>query len=261
MSLYKLSFSIFLAALVACLFAGTLARADTVQESEPNDTPAQANQTVGSSGVSIEGELSTAADVDHFTFEVTKLGIASGDNSTAVRLLVKDLNVQSTALSTFTLTHESGEFIFDNILYSPAQGSIFDFNAFVTGVYTLKLGSATAPLLYSVEIYGVADGDGVPPEVVGTKKSSPTELIRELRKEVRGLNLRRGIKNSYDTKLSSALRVLNDLKSGNDHAAINNLYAFIAHVDAQSGKMLGEEEADYLIAKASEIIEILKEGI
>lgn len=86
---------------------------------------------------------------------------------------------------------------------------------------------------------------------------TPAEMISSLADQVLDLNLKRGISNALDTKLESALAILEDANQKNDVAAINKLYAFIAHVDAQSGKSIEESEANALIAAAEAIIQAL----
>ena len=88
---------------------------------------------------------------------------------------------------------------------------------------------------------------------------TPEEMIISLAEQVLDLNLKRGISNALDTKLESALATLEDANQKNDIAAINKLYAFIAHVDAQSGKLIEESEAQALIAAAEAIIETLSD--
>ncbi len=77
------------------------------------------------------------------------------------------------------------------------------------------------------------------------------ELISELVEDVVALNLQRGIANSLDAKLQSALMALDDLNTNNDVAAINSLEAFIHHVDAQRGSHINDEDADSLIESAT----------
>jgi hypothetical protein len=83
------------------------------------------------------------------------------------------------------------------------------------------------------------------------------ELIAVLADQVLALNLKKGISNALDSKLMSALATLEDANEKNDVASINKLYAFIANVDAQSGKMIDESEAEALITAAEAIIELL----
>jgi hypothetical protein len=50
-----------------------------------------------------------------------------------------------------------------------------------------------------------------------------------------------------DAKLDAALNALADMNTNNDSAAINSLQSFINAVEAQRGKQISEEEADFLI--------------
>lgn len=83
------------------------------------------------------------------------------------------------------------------------------------------------------------------------------DLVNNLVENVIGLNINKGMANSLDAKLSTALKVLDDMNEKNDGAAINNLQAFINAVEAQRGKKIPEDKADELIAAALDIIVLL----
>jgi hypothetical protein len=83
---------------------------------------------------------------------------------------------------------------------------------------------------------------------------TPTSMINNLVNAVGQLNLRAGIANSLDSKLQNALDALNDARGGNNASAINKLNAFINSVNAQRGNGLTNQEADYLINLANQII-------
>ena len=55
----------------------------------------------------------------------------------------------------------------------------------------------------------------------------------------------------------AALRVLTAVPTGNDHAAVNILGAFINAVGAQHGKKIPTADSDALIDAAEEIIGLL----
>lgn len=82
--------------------------------------------------------------------------------------------------------------------------------------------------------------------------------IVEVFADVADLGLDEGTTESLEAKLSAALKRLEDLQEKNDHAAINNLEAFINSVEAQRGKKLTDDEADALIASATEVISFLE---
>jgi hypothetical protein len=71
------------------------------------------------------------------------------------------------------------------------------------------------------------------------------------------LNLQKGISNSLDAKLGTALNALDDINTNNDDAAINTLEAFISAVEAQRGKEISEPDADGLIQAGVNIINML----
>ncbi len=87
--------------------------------------------------------------------------------------------------------------------------------------------------------------------------ADPVELLMQLAQDVIDLNLQQGISNSLDAKLGAAMQALDDINENNDVAAINTLEAFINAVEAQRGNKIPEADADALIAKVLEIIDLL----
>lgn len=94
--------------------------------------------------------------------------------------------------------------------------------------------------------------------IPGGCSQEPDEMIQELVGTVIELNLHKGISNSLDAKLQSALGALDDVNTNNDVAAINTLNAFINAVEAQRGNKITDEDADTLIAAAQAIIDKLE---
>lgn len=92
------------------------------------------------------------------------------------------------------------------------------------------------------------------------QNSSPQVLVEQVIAQVESLDLEQGIENSLNSKLESALKVLDDFNDNNDVAAINSLESFINAVEAQRGKKISEEDADALIEAALDIIELLTNG-
>jgi len=86
---------------------------------------------------------------------------------------------------------------------------------------------------------------------------APEVQLEGLAQQVFELNLQKGIDNSLDAKLDSALNALADFNENNDVAAINSLQAFINAVAAQSGNKIPEGDATELIEAARAIIECL----
>ena len=83
---------------------------------------------------------------------------------------------------------------------------------------------------------------------------TPAERIRSLFAQTYELNLQRGIENSLNAKLETALKRLEDNNPINDAAAVNALQAFINAVEAQRAKRIPEEDAMALIDAAQAII-------
>jgi hypothetical protein len=85
----------------------------------------------------------------------------------------------------------------------------------------------------------------------------PLETIELLIQDIQELNIDYGIENSLDSKLSTALKALEDINAHNDVGAVNSLNSFVNAVSAQSGKKISEIDAELLILTAGEIITML----
>jgi Leucine-rich repeat (LRR) protein len=79
----------------------------------------------------------------------------------------------------------------------------------------------------------------------------PSYTLYLLVATVESYDLPEDIEDGLTDKLDAAINTLN---KGNERAALNILNAFILQVEAQRGKTLTNEQADYLIAEAQEII-------
>jgi hypothetical protein len=105
------------------------------------------------------------------------------------------------------------------------------------------------------------------------KVEDPVELTSRLAEDVDDLNLQEGTSNSLNAKLTRGwwvkdlfkrsttrdhVQALTDVNQINNAAAIGALGAFVNEVDAQRGKKITEEDADYLIAQAQHIILLLR---
>lgn len=87
---------------------------------------------------------------------------------------------------------------------------------------------------------------------------TPEEAIEGLVADVEGMNLQQGIDNSLDTKLASALDALDALNAEQRNDAVNKLNAFMNEVEAQRGKKLTDEQADYLASEAQGIVDLIQ---
>ena len=132
------------------------------------------------------------------------------------------------------------------------DGNSYDANG-INPVIELPVGE------YIIELI-VNDGhiDSEPNEVVITVLG-PVELLDILAQDVIDLELQQGIENNLLVKLDTALEKLEDDNENNDDTAINSLNAFINAVEAQRSKKITEEDADYLIAFAQEILALFGE--
>ena len=111
----------------------------------------------------------------------------------------------------------------------------------------------------SGEITGFGRNDGEPRAFVMIPLDS-VQLLLELGETIIDLGLHHGTTKSLIAKLGSAIKKLTDNNAENDTAAVNSLGAFINAVQAQSGKKIGENDADELIEIAQHIIECLIMG-
>ena len=116
---------------------------------------------------------------------------------------------------------------------------------------------------YALDSNYPTDLDGNPRIVCGRidmgayEMADPVVLLDFLYQDIIDLELKQGTENSLLAKLDTALQKLEDDNENNDGAAINVLEAFINTVDAKRGRMIPEEDADYFITAAQEIIDLL----
>jgi hypothetical protein len=158
---------------------------------------------------------------------------------------------------------------------------------FVTGDVTLSgtAGATTAVVTgsgttYNIAVSGMTSngtviatiGAGVAHDAVGNPNTTststdnqvtyvvdPTTLIDKLIAIVQGHNLQKGLENSLVTKLQNARKSLSGGNASQRQDALNKLEAFNNECEAQRNKGLSPEQADTLIARANEIIAILKQ--
>lgn len=84
---------------------------------------------------------------------------------------------------------------------------------------------------------------------------SPSEALEELIKTIDTWNLPKGTENSISFKLKGAIHLLD---MGNENGAVHKLMNFMNQVEALRGKKLGEEQANYLMADAQRIIDLIE---
>lgn len=89
----------------------------------------------------------------------------------------------------------------------------------------------------------------------------PRDAIEDLIKDVKDMNVQKGIENSLDAKLNAVLQSLEALNAEKRNDATAKLQAFINEVKAQTGNKLTNEQADYLISEAQRIIKSIEEYV
>lgn len=142
-----------------------------------------------------------------------------------------------------------------NALYATRRESTP--NGIFTELYTID--SATGNATFVSNLSGFVEaGDSIISLVFfGHEPSTVEQQINILIEEIISMNIKSGISNSLDAKLSSAIQALDDNLDSNDIAALNSLYAFCNSVTAQSGGVISTEDAITLIAKVNAIIDNL----
>jgi parallel beta-helix repeat protein len=83
---------------------------------------------------------------------------------------------------------------------------------------------------------------------------SPVEATQELIETIEGWTLSKGLDNCLTSKLDN---IIHQLNKGNENVAINKLIVLTNQVEALRDKKLTSEQADYLIAEAQSIIDLI----
>jgi parallel beta-helix repeat protein len=114
----------------------------------------------------------------------------------------------------------------------------------------------TSPGVYLVTL-NVSDsaGNHATDKVTITVLSLPPEdLVQRLVETIDTWNLLRGTENRLTSKLEGALHLL---EKGNENGAIHKLMGFMSQVEVLREKKLTSEQANYLIAEAQKIIDLI----
>jgi parallel beta-helix repeat protein len=105
-------------------------------------------------------------------------------------------------------------------------------------------------------IYGTNQDNYPLMEPWSLKPSSPVEATQELIETIKTWNLSKGAENSLISKLDNAIHQLN---KGNENVAINKLTVLMSQIEALRDKKLTSNQADYLLAEAQRIIDLINE--
>lgn len=137
------------------------------------------------------------------------------------------------------------EYLWDFGDGSPVANGVIVSHTFVEGIYQVTL--------TVVDAAGATATDEMFVTVITT-----IEKIDQLIEYIKNLNLHKGTENSLVSKLETAKK---SIEKENINAAINQLGAFINNLQAQSGKKISQQDADYLIAQAERIIACLEHSL
>jgi parallel beta-helix repeat protein len=189
--------------------------------------------------------------------------LAASDNSILTGNTISNSSEYGFALGNSNNTQFYNNNLIDNTIQAyyvgGGSGNVFNLNAPTGGNYWSDWtspddeGDGFVDYPYTFDIGGV---DNLP---LTRMAMTPKEMIVRLIQKVISLNLKQGISNGLDAKLSAALQAIDDINNNNDAAAINTLQAFINAVEAQGGNWIPEAEANALIAYAQAIIAVLSD--
>ena len=104
---------------------------------------------------------------------------------------------------------------------------------------------------YTVTLTVTDDGDETGEDTLTVTVLLPGDAVAGLISDIEELGLHKGIANSLTSKLKAAAKAY---QKGKDKTAVNVLNAFINEVEAQQGKKISDEDADFLIDTALWII-------
>jgi hypothetical protein len=136
------------------------------------------------------------------------------------------------------------------IMWDFGDGTTFNGNLTPTHAYVL-------PGIYNITLTVTDDEGGIGIAIIEiTVEDSKDigDLIRELIESVYDMNLHKGLENALVSKLKNALK---SFEKGNYRAAVNQISAFLRHVNAQRGKKIPENGANELIDSSMEIINLI----
>ena len=186
-------------------------------------------------------QRSFAVSRENQTYEITTLSNSS----------ITSFNYNETLSQiSFNVTGPSDTVGFTNMTVLKELGDTFEVSVDGVAVSFIQTENATHCFLYFTYQHSTHS-------ITVTIGPSPSKLIEELIEHIEQMNLKQGISNSLDAKLSVTLASLEALNSNKRNDAINKLEAVINETEAQREKMLTNEQADYIITEAQAIINII----
>ena len=218
------------------------------------------------------GEIDIQLEPGLNTFELVGNGIFPA-NTHYGAVLFLDSVATPPQIAVYNENGGSGEFMVqakDTDIMGGANGGLFFDKAPGTNVFVTEDGTLVEVVSFVInaassttdEVSGYAIGSD------GTNDMTATLVLRvtletnvaveNLIDEITSMNLPNGIQNSLTSKLQNALDSLNAPNADQRNDAVNKLNAAINSIEAQAGKKISIEQADYLIAEIQKIIDSIQ---
>lgn len=149
-------------------------------------------------------------------------------------------------LATKTVAQQSWRYDFFTsfgLVIDPAEVGVYD-------IYLKAFDNGTEIASVTIQIYVSSSDFSAPAQEI------VEDATLELVDYTADLNLSKGITNSLDSKLENAVDAYVGGALGSSNTVVNKLNGYINAVNAQRGKKLSDDEADYLVTEA-EYIQVL----
>ncbi|MEX6502606.1 hypothetical protein [Pseudomonas zhanjiangensis] len=201
------------------------------------------------------GSIPSITFTGGLTFNSWNELFAIKESSSLIKINTSDSSI--TSIGDFTPRNTWLGIAFDehDILYAVRRE--YTSTGIISELHTVDVANAQTQLIGQISGFVQSDDSIIRLAFASDANQDPTLLLNDLVTQVMMINTQKGISNSLDAKLSSALNALDDTNESNNAGAINALKAFINTVQAQSEKQLTIEEAEALTQSALQLIEIL----